>query len=194
MLFRSDAAADGRADAHVTLAAGLADADVGVVDVADLADGGAAVDADLAHLAAGHTDGGHAAFLGHQLSGHAGGADQLGALAGVQLDACLLYTSKIVLDLIRGKDVATAVAILMQTPKAASEPCLLYTSDLLFHSHNLLVMMGAPGNNAGTAAAEQRAALGDIPIIMRTDPVSYTHLVRVPISELKSWLEKKLAY
>ena len=41
--------------------------------------------------------------------------------------------------------------------------------DLLFHSHNLLVMMGAPGNNAGTAAAEQRAALGDIPIIMRTD-------------------------
>ena len=35
---------------------------------------------------------------------------------------------KIVLDLIRGKDVATAAAILMQTPKAASEPCLLYTS------------------------------------------------------------------
>ena len=31
---------------------------------------------------------------------------------------------KIVLDLIRGKDVATATAILMQTPKAASEPVL----------------------------------------------------------------------
>lgn len=31
---------------------------------------------------------------------------------------------KIVLDLIRGKDVATAAAILMQTPKAASEPVL----------------------------------------------------------------------
>ena len=31
---------------------------------------------------------------------------------------------KIVLDLIRGKDVGTAVAILMQTPKAASEPVL----------------------------------------------------------------------
>ena len=29
---------------------------------------------------------------------------------------------KIVLDLIRGKDVQTAYAILMQTPKAASEP------------------------------------------------------------------------
>ena len=31
---------------------------------------------------------------------------------------------KIVLDLIRGKDVGTAAAILMQTPKAASEPVL----------------------------------------------------------------------
>ena len=29
---------------------------------------------------------------------------------------------KIVLDLIRGKDVATATAILLNTPKAASEP------------------------------------------------------------------------
>ena len=31
---------------------------------------------------------------------------------------------QIVCDLIRGKDVATAAAILMQTPKAASEPVL----------------------------------------------------------------------
>lgn len=31
---------------------------------------------------------------------------------------------KIVLDLIRGKDVGTAAAILMQTPKSASEPVL----------------------------------------------------------------------
>ena len=31
---------------------------------------------------------------------------------------------KIVLDLIRGKDVATATSILLQTPKAASEPVL----------------------------------------------------------------------
>ena len=31
---------------------------------------------------------------------------------------------KIVLDLIRGKDVGVATAILMQTPKAASEPVL----------------------------------------------------------------------
>ena len=33
-------------------------------------------------------------------------------------------TVQIVLDLIRGKDVQTAYAILMQTPKAASEPVL----------------------------------------------------------------------
>ncbi len=31
---------------------------------------------------------------------------------------------KIVLDLIRGKDVGTAMAILMQTPKSASEPVM----------------------------------------------------------------------
>ena len=31
---------------------------------------------------------------------------------------------KIVLDLIRGKDVGTATAILLQTPKAASEPLM----------------------------------------------------------------------
>ena len=31
---------------------------------------------------------------------------------------------KIVLDLIRGKDVGTATAILLQTPKAGSEPVL----------------------------------------------------------------------
>ena len=40
-----DHAADGGTDAHVTLAAGLTDADVGVVGVADLADGGAGVHA-----------------------------------------------------------------------------------------------------------------------------------------------------
>ena len=32
--------------------------------------------------------------------------------------------TRLVLDLIRGKDVGTAAAILMQTPKAASEPVL----------------------------------------------------------------------
>ena len=41
-----DGAADGGTPAHVALAAGLADVDVLVVDVADLADGGLAVQAD----------------------------------------------------------------------------------------------------------------------------------------------------
>ena len=46
-----DGAADGRTDAHVAFAAGLADGDVGVVDVADLADDCKAVKANLAVLA-----------------------------------------------------------------------------------------------------------------------------------------------
>ena len=41
---------------------------------------------ELAHLTGGEADLGHAILLGHQLGGHAGGADQLGTLAGVELD------------------------------------------------------------------------------------------------------------
>ena len=70
----------------MAFAAGLADVDVGVVDVADLTDGGKAVQTDLAHLGGGEADGGHAVLLGHQLGGDAGAADELGALAGVELD------------------------------------------------------------------------------------------------------------
>ena len=52
------------------------------------------------------------------------------------------FSVKIVLDLIRGKDVATATAILMQTPKAASEPLLA----LLIHCiHPLQQLRGAKG-------------------------------------------------
>ena len=57
-----------------------------MVGVAHLADGGHAVQADVAHLAGGQTDLSHAVLLGHQLSGHTGGTDQLAALAGVKLD------------------------------------------------------------------------------------------------------------
>ena len=35
---------------------------------------------------------------------------------------------KLICDLIRGKDAGEAMAIIMNTPKAACEPCLLYTS------------------------------------------------------------------
>ena len=43
---------------------------------------------------------------------------------------------KIVLDLIRGKDVATAYAILMQTPKAASEPMLKLLRSAIANAEN----------------------------------------------------------
>ncbi|CAN4042321.1 Glutathione import ATP-binding protein GsiA, partial [Dysosmobacter welbionis] len=81
-----DGAAHGGTPAHVTLAAGLADVDVLVLDVANLTDGGVAVGAHDADLAGRQTDLGVAALLGHQLSGGAGGAHQLGAVAGMQLD------------------------------------------------------------------------------------------------------------
>ena len=70
----------------MALASGLADVDVGVVDVANLADGGHAVGAHDADLAGGHTDLSVVALFGHQLGGGAGGAHQLGAVAGMQLD------------------------------------------------------------------------------------------------------------
>ena len=61
--------------------------DVGVVHIAHLADGGLGVHGDPAHFAAGETDLGVLAFLGHELGSVAGGPDQLRALAGLELDA-----------------------------------------------------------------------------------------------------------
>src|SRR6266542_4873446 len=75
-----------RALAAVAVAAGLAPADQVVLGVADLTDRGAAGHLDLADLAGGHAQGGPAALLGQQLDRHAGGAAQLGAAAGAQLD------------------------------------------------------------------------------------------------------------
>ena len=43
---------------------------------------------------------------------------------------------QIVLDLIRGKDVGTATAILMQTPKAASEPVLKLLRSAIANAEN----------------------------------------------------------
>ena len=43
---------------------------------------------------------------------------------------------KIVLDLIRGKDVGTAYAILMQTPKAASEPLMKLLKSAMANAEN----------------------------------------------------------
>ena len=59
-----------------------------VIDIADLADGGHAVDGHVAQLAGGEADQGVSAFLSHQLSHNAGGTGQLGALAGVAAPRC----------------------------------------------------------------------------------------------------------
>jgi hypothetical protein len=67
-------------------AAGLADRDVLVVDVAHLADGGHAVDVHLAHFARGQLDLAVLGFLGHELGRTAGRAHHLPALALAQLD------------------------------------------------------------------------------------------------------------
>ena len=78
--------ADGRPPAHVAFPAGLADGDVLVVDVADLADGRLALRGEVAQLAGGEADQSVFALFRHQLRHVAGGADELGALFGVDLD------------------------------------------------------------------------------------------------------------
>ena len=79
-------AADGGADAQPAALARLADADDLVLDVAELADGRAALDEHLAHRARGQTDLGVVAFLRHQLAPGARRADHLRAAAGLELD------------------------------------------------------------------------------------------------------------
>src|SRR5205807_1383267 len=74
-----------RLAAHVALAAGLADADVHVVGVADRADGRPALGADAAHLAGGQGDLGPTALAGGERGLGAGAAAQLAAAAGLHL-------------------------------------------------------------------------------------------------------------
>ena len=81
-----DGTADGRAHVHVTLTAGLADDDVGVIGVADLTDGGAAGNEDAAHLGGRHTDDSVLALLTHQLAGVTGRTGDSSALARLELD------------------------------------------------------------------------------------------------------------
>ena len=74
------------ADALPAVAAGLADADQLGLGVADLAEGGPAVDGHPAHLGGGQPQGGVVALLGHQLDAHAGAAGHLAAAARLELD------------------------------------------------------------------------------------------------------------
>ena len=81
-----DGTTDGRAHVHVALTAGLADHDVGVLGVADLAHRGAAGDEHAAHLGRRHAQDGVLALLAHELAGVAGGAGDRSALARLELD------------------------------------------------------------------------------------------------------------
>src|SRR5512133_2796231 len=66
--------------------AGLAPVDVGLLGVADLADGGAAAHVDVADLPGGHPQLRVRPVLGDQLDAGAGRAGDLGAATGLQLD------------------------------------------------------------------------------------------------------------
>ena len=78
--------ANGRADAQPALAAGLAPVDVALLGVADLADRGAAALVDQADLTGRHAEVGHRALLRQQLHRGTGGAGELGAATGTELD------------------------------------------------------------------------------------------------------------
>src|SRR3989441_6824457 len=74
-----DGAAHGRPEALPAHAPGLADRHVLVVEVADLADGGHAVQRDVPHLARGQLEGGTVALFGEQLRLRARAPAELGA-------------------------------------------------------------------------------------------------------------------
>src|SRR6478735_3919183 len=77
---------DGRALALPAHAAGLAPVDVALLGVADLADGRAAARVDVADLTGRHTQLGVGAVLGDELDARTGGAGDLGAATGTELD------------------------------------------------------------------------------------------------------------
>src|SRR5690606_14463548 len=80
----------------------LAEADVRVIGVRDLADRGAAIEVHLADFTARQAHLGVVAILGHELRGDAGGAHELAALALLDLD---------VVDRGAGRDVAQREAV-----------------------------------------------------------------------------------
>ena len=70
----------------MSLLAGLTKLDVFVFEIADLTDGSSAIEADKAYFAGGEPYLRHAVFLCHELSGCAGGTNELSASAGVKFD------------------------------------------------------------------------------------------------------------
>jgi hypothetical protein len=71
---------------QVTRAAGLADRNVFVIEISDLADRRVAAVVHLAHLARGKSQGRPLAFASHELRARAGRASHLSALPLLQLD------------------------------------------------------------------------------------------------------------
>ena len=72
---------------------------------------------------------------------------------------------KVVCDLIRGKDVKTAAAILMQTPKAASEPLIKLLKSAVANAENNFSM------DTGKLYVSEVYATGG-PILKRMIPAS----------------------
>ena len=87
----------------MALAAGLTYIDQGMLAVADYADRGAADNRNHPHFAGGQTQGRVLAFFCHQLCTHAGGTNQLAAVAGVHLDVVHLGTDR---NILKGQAVA----------------------------------------------------------------------------------------
>src|SRR6266545_4209177 len=79
-------AAHGRAEAHLSRPTGLANADRGMLGIADLAQRRHALDVHQAHFAGWQTHLRPGAFLGHQLSAYARAADHLPAASWLELD------------------------------------------------------------------------------------------------------------
>ena len=107
-----DGATAAGTDAHVALAASLAQVDVLVVDVGNLADDCGAVEGHVAHLTGGQTNQCVAVLLCHQLSHVASGTNQLSTAAGIQLDVVDDGTDGDVLEgqAVAGLDVGTLAA------------------------------------------------------------------------------------
>src|SRR6185503_6803897 len=89
----------GRADAEPAVASCLADRDVLVVGVGQLADRGAAAGVKKADFAAGHLHLAVFAFLRHELGVVAGGTSELAALARLHFDVVDQGTDRDLADL-----------------------------------------------------------------------------------------------
>ena len=87
-----------RANTEPAVTASLTDRDVLVFEIADLADRGAAIDVHLAELTRRHAEECIIAFLSHELCGRTSTADELCALADLELDIVYRRADRDVLE------------------------------------------------------------------------------------------------